>query len=353
LVGVVFLFLPTLPVALWAMLKSLSALGGLSASVVHLLIDLLVGAAVGVVIGVIRWRRRDRSEVVEELVAAVGSPDVVNAARLSLSSALVHAAAGLAAGLAVALVGAHLAGILGGQSIVPGSAAASAFAAIGGGAGGGGGFEGTLSLLLSLLILLVLLGMLFGAAAAGGVAAIAGSSMSGATQGLGQGLGAALVLALTRLWNTELTPEARVARGLSPLTLSGAVDAYAGKPNTPPGPLIGRYLDWLAANGHPLDPPSVVAAFDAWARFLRERGRGNPPREVASFVYHVHAELARRAPEKRLAASTGAPALDGTPRTLLYPGWFRRSLLAGAAIGALAGALQALLVAAAFLLLGK
>jgi hypothetical protein len=161
------------------------------------------------------------------------------------------------------------------------------------------------------------------------------------------------VLVLTRLWTTELTEEARIARGLAPLTLPAAVDAYARAPNAAPSPLIGRYFDWLTANGHPLDPASVVGAFDAWARFLRERGRGNPPREVSGFVDRVRSELSRRAPEKRLTTATGAPALEGTREALLYPGWLRRSLLAGAAVGAMVGALQALLVAAAFLLLGR
>ena len=354
LTGVVLLFLPTLPGLLWVMLAKLPALGGLSSPVLHLLIDLLLGAAAGVIIGVIRWRRRNRSEVAEELVAAIGSPDVLDVARIGWSSALVHAAAGLAAGLAVALVGAHLAGALGGQIAVPGSAAGAAVQLVGGGGGAGaGGLESILSFLLSLLIVIVILGALFGAAAASGVAAIAGSTLSGTIHGLGQGLGTALMLALTRLWTSELTQEARIARGLAPLTLPGAVDAYMGQTNATPRHLVGRYFDWLVANGHPLDPRSVVDAFPLWARFLRERGRGNPPHEVDRFVSRVRSEMARRAPEKRLTISTGAPALDGTRQTLLYPGWLRRSLLTGAAIGGAAGALQALLVSAALLLLGK
>jgi hypothetical protein len=351
LAGLIFLLLPTLPIALWLMLASLPGLAALG-SPVHLLIDLLLGGVVGLVIGIMRWRWRNRSEVVEELVAAIGSPDIVNAARIGVANAIAHAVAGVAAGLALALVGAHLSGIPDLEIVVPGSAASMALGVAGGGPGGTGGFEGLASLLLALFTVIVVLSALFGLAAGGGLAAVGGGAVTGAAQGVGQGLGAALVLVLTRLWTTELTGEARIARGLHPLTLSEALDSYARRPNCSPGPLIGGYFDWLSASGHQVDPASVVHKFVQWRQVLHQRGRGNPPHVVSEFVQHVERELARRAPEKRLAAANSTPPLAGTAEALLYPGWFRRSLLSGAAAGAMAGALQAMLVAAALLVFG-
>ena len=351
--GMALLIFPTLPVILWSLLSNLSGLSTLGSPAAHLFVDLLFGTLDGVVIGLLRWRWRKRYEVVEEMVAAVASLDVVSANRIGLSNAIVHAAAGLAAGLAVALIGAHVSGILEMQTIVPGSPASIALGIAGGGGPGGlGGAESLISLLLALFVVIVLLSMFLAVIVNGTIAAVAGGAASGAAQGFGERFGIAIILAMTRLWTTEVTSEGRVARGLLPLMIPEVLDRYWGKPNSLPGPLITIYFDWLRSNGYEISPRSIVDQYGKWGQHLHDRGRGNTPRSVNEFVWQIERELDRREPKERLTTSGSSPALDGRVESFLYPGWFGQALFTGLISGALAGALQALLLGVALPLVG-
>lgn len=349
--GVTALIFPALGAILWALITHLPSFSTLIAPGSHLFLDLLFGAGAGLAIGLLRWRWGKRKEVAEELVSAMALPEVVNFQRVELASAALHVAAGMAAGLATAFIGAHLSGVFDSRLIVPDSPAYMASIAAGG-AGGFGGADSPVSLLLGLSIVIVLVSIVLAVIVHGSIACVAGGGLSGAARGLGQGVGAATVLALTRLFSTELTAEARVARGLEPLTLTRAIDGYTGRPGASLDPLIERYFRWLMAKGHVVTPESIVSEYGKWSADPERRG-GNTPRYVDRFVWHVEAELRRRAPTQRLIDPGVAPSIDSNADTLFYPGWFRKALLAGVTMGAMSGLVEAILLLALMPLVSK
>ncbi len=305
--------------------------------------NMACGAAAGLAIGWLRVHRKTQRQIVDELVSAAASPDVVSAARVNATAVTLNIAAGLCAGLLVGALGAaapyewgdHVLALAGPLQLALG----------GGGAGGdGGGWPADgwalLSALFAFVLVVCTLTVLASIVLNGLLATAAQSAVTGAAQSAGQALGTSFVLATTRLWTTRLSWQAIAAREAPPLPLDAAIQEYAGSNEHTRG-LIGRYLDWLRENGYPHSLESAAAHFYDWARFLESRGRGRPPQAVALFHLHIDQEVRKRHPSEWFVEPPGVPQYDGGRSTLFYRGWFRRVLRSAAITGAAAGFLQA------------
>jgi hypothetical protein len=302
--------------------------------------NMACGAAAGFAIGWLRVHRKAHLQVVDELISAAASPDVVTAARVNATAIALHIAAGVFAGLLSGALGTAAPSEWGDHVLALGGPLQLALG--GGGDGGGWPADGwaLLPSLFAFVLVVCMLTVLASIVLNGLLATAAQSAVTGAAQSAGQALATSFVLATTRLWTSRLSWQAVAAREAPPLTLEGAIQEYAGANEHTRG-LIGRYLDWLRENGYPLSLESAAECFYDWARFLESRGRGRPPQAVALFHLQIDQEVRKRHPSEWFVEPPGVPQYDGKPETLLYRGWFRRVIRSAAITGAVAGFLQA------------
>lgn len=337
-------------------------------------INVAFGIAVGVVIGLIRLHRRTKGgygslqpRLLEELVDSVGNPTAVTAASIGGTSLAMHVLVSIAISLVVAALGvtapaqwfADYAGSGYGDSPI---IYALVVASSGDGGFGGSGLGAwTLLILVIALVLLMIvvpvtvsLVMHFAAAILGGTAvslsAVVGGAIGGAQSATGRTTGTGLVLALTRLWTGSVVRE-RVHK-----------------------PEFDREFQKFRHNGR--NEPAYYDAFENWAKTnnreltlqnyeanvadytmvveqqpLIEAQKYNMTRPLLWFLRHFAEEESKfarfntsLASNPTMRFSDGAPPLTDDRDSLLYPGWFRQSLITGIRTGLMTGAIYAFFV---------
>jgi hypothetical protein len=331
-----------------------------------------LGMIAGLIVGIIRLQLDRKSDVLDELVGAILSPEAITAAQVRWSAAALAVGIGAGTGLAIGRLG-----ILGSHGTAPSVVgpllAGACFWGCPSGTGGGGD---VLVVLFAITLVVMLLAVIMSFGVTLVLAATAKGLATGAAQGGGRAIGIAAAVALSRLRWTALTNAGRYGRP-GKLTFETASAKFVeGRPER--REIVPPFLDWLRSRHIP--PASMGSQVDAYcaqsartreleaqnaktahlARRPAEPGWNEQKhlrvprgiaRRAAEFEKTVLRELAvevprlieRQDPTLRIASTDGAPAFDGSTATLFHQGYLGKSLLTGIREGAIVGAVGAVL----------
>jgi len=262
--------------------------------------DAAIGFAVGLVIGAIRYVLRIKNEVVEDIIDAMATPDVLSVSKATLGVLWVlwHGIAGAVAGFVLGWTGMiQLPQLnIGSAPVVLPTAGSAINLLVTNGLFGSGGTgpppEGShLLIALVIVIVVLLLVIVIGTVVVTATLAAFGKAFaSGFVGGVSKHLGINVVLVLTRIWRRSIARWPN-PKNLPPLDFGQEVERYIDQEQAS-GQVqrrlarIGEYFEWLQVQHLPITPTNILQRLPEYLAGLESSGQ-KPSRVLAAFQRYL------------------------------------------------------------------